>query len=194
MNVVLKKQSSQVCYGWGLAEHHAGLRKGPSLRCEGREEWAGWLRLQHRLRLLRVVHLLLLVSHAKSLRRRHHGQLWLPHAGLVDPRRPSSRRIRADLGRVRSKRHRQDPLYGNVRYAEEHGSAVGVWQQVPESTRVQETHQDEYAGGRWRQSKLHLHAVRLDTRKPQYKDAMRWVHQVLCARKSKCNEVTIKSF
>lgn len=87
---MLKMRFSQVCHGRGLAKHHVVLRKGPSLRPKSRKVRTGRLRLQHRLRLLRVVHLLLLIPHAESLRRRHHGQLRLPHAGLVDPGRTSS--------------------------------------------------------------------------------------------------------
>lgn len=137
-----------MCHGRGLAEYHVGLPKGSCLRSESREAGAGRLRLKRGLRLLRVVHLLLLVPHAKSLRRRHHGQLRLPHPRLVDPGRSPSRRVRQDMGRVRSERHRQDPLLRDVRHAEEHGPAAGVWQQVPESSRFQEAHQDEYADRR----------------------------------------------
>lgn len=90
--------------GRGVAEHHAGLHSGPAVRPalqgDGRQVW-----LEPCLRLLRQLHLLLLISHAQSFRRRHHGQLRLPDARLVDSRRPSSRRVRQDMGRVRSQRH-----------------------------------------------------------------------------------------
>ena len=88
---MLNMRFSQVCHGRGLAKYYVVLRKGPSLRPKSREVRTGRLRFQHRLCLLRVVHLLLLIPHAESLRRRHHGQLRLPYAGLVDPGRTSSR-------------------------------------------------------------------------------------------------------
>jgi len=181
---MLKKEFSQVCHWWSLAEHYAVLYERQDLRREGQQaRRAERLRLQHRLRLLRVVHFLLFIPHVESVRCRHYGQFRLSHAGLVDPGRSSSRRVRPHLGRIRPKRNRQDSLHRDVRHAEEHGPTVGVRQQMPESARVQETNQDEYAGGRWRQSELYHHAIRSDSWESQYKNAMRWVDIGICVRK-----------
>lgn len=110
-----------------MAKYHAVLRERSSVRRESRKARTWWLWLEHRVRLLRLVHLLLFVPNAESLRCRHYGQFRLFNERLVDPGRSSLGRVRPDLGRIRSKRNGQDPLHRDVRHAQEHGSTVGVW-------------------------------------------------------------------
>lgn len=155
-----------------MAEHNAVLREGSSLRRESRQ--TGWrLWLEHSVRLFRLVHLLLFVPDAESVRRRYHGQFRLPDEGLVHTWCPPLGRVRPYMGRIRPKRDRQDPLHGDVRHAEEHGSAVGVWKQMSEQACLQEAYQDEHAGGRRLEGELHHHFVRPDPRESQYKSEKR---------------------
>lgn len=69
----------------------------------------------------------------------------------------------------------KDTLHRNVRYAQKHRSSVGFRQQVSQPFGLQKTHPDEHAGGPGWQGAVHHHAVRAHPRKPEHKNAMRYV-------------------
>ena len=102
----------QMCHGWSLAQHHAGMRSRAEMWSRGHQEeqhhggtaGAGQdLRQQHHLLLLCHLRLPMQLPHAQPVRSCHHGQLWLPHQRQFYPGCPPSGRVYQDLGRIRSK-------------------------------------------------------------------------------------------
>ena len=96
-----------MCHWRGLARYYVGRVIWETLwRASLREEQdhgpAPWprpnLRLWRLVHLLCVLHLPLLLHHAEPFCGRHHGQLRLPHEGLLHPRVPSSRGVHHCMG------------------------------------------------------------------------------------------------